>query len=124
MQASESVRATILLAHGSRDPLWREPIETVAKQVRELSSEVHVRCAYLELTAPDLHVCVAELVAQGVTSITVLPLFLGMGKHARDDLPLLLKQLHTSHPNIQIDIKPTIGEQAQVIQLLARLALS
>lgn len=121
---TDTARGLILLAHGSRDPLWRKPIEAVASQIRDLAPAVHVRCAYLELTDPDLPSSVDELAALSVTSITVMPLFLGVGRHAREDLPRLLAALQSSHPHITFDLKPAIGEDAQVIELMARIALS
>ena len=121
---SNMVRATILFAHGSRDPLWRKPIEAVASQIRQTAPSVHVRCAYLEIMEPDLPDCVAELVTLGVTSITVVPLFLGVGKHAREDLPLLMAALQTRHPQIAFKLRPAIGEETQMIELMARIALS
>lgn len=120
----DPARGTILLAHGSRDPLWRKPIEAVAEQMRALAPAVHVRCAYLELSAPDLPASAEQLVTLGVTAITVVPVFFGVGKHARDDLPLLMSALQAAHPAVTFDLKPAIGEQAQVIELIARIALS
>jgi sirohydrochlorin cobaltochelatase len=120
----DAKRGTILLSHGSRDPLWRKPIEAVAAQVRVLAPSVSVRCAYMELTAPDLNTCAAELISLGVSSITVLPLFFGMGKHAREDLPLLMEKLQARHPQIAFNLRPPVGEEAQVIELMARMALS
>lgn len=124
MTKRNAVRGTILFAHGSRDPLWREPIEAVARQIRLLTPDHPVRCAYLEITEPDLATSAAELATLGLTSITVLPLFLGVGKHARDDLPRLMTTLQANHPSIVFELKPAIGEEAQVIELLARLAIS
>lgn len=121
---SDTAHGTILLGHGSRDPLWRQPIEAVASRIRNLAPALHVRCAYLELTLPDLSISAAELATLGVTSITVLPLFLGVGKHARDDLPLQIAALQARHPDIAFNLRPAIGEEAQVIELLARIALS
>lgn len=120
----ETVRATILFSHGSRDPLWRQPIEAVASHIRGIAPEVQVRCAYLELTDPDLPTSVDELVALGVTAITVVPMFLGVGRHAREDLPLLMTGLQTRYPQIAFNLKPAIGEDAQIIELMARIALS
>ena len=54
MTDSPFKHAIILFAHGSRDSLWRRPIEAVADQVKQLSPETEVACAYLELTEPDL----------------------------------------------------------------------
>ena len=56
-------RAIVLFAHGSRDPLWRAPIEAVATRIAQQAPDCPVRCAYLELTTPDLPQAVADLVA-------------------------------------------------------------
>lgn len=113
----------ILFAHGSRDPLWHRPMEAVATRIADLDAQTPVRCAYLELTTPDLPTCAAALVAEGVSHITILPLFLGVGKHAREDLPQLLATLKTRHPDVTFTLQPAIGEDARVVDLLARMAL-
>jgi len=121
---TDKLHGTILFAHGSRDPLWRKPIEAVAAQVQLIAPAVHVRCAYLELTAPDLPTSAAELVALGVGSITVVPMFLGVGKHAREDLPVLMSNLETSFPHITFTLRPSIAEESEVIEVMARIAIS
>ena len=121
---SDTKRGTILFAHGSRDPLWRKPTEAVASHIREIAPAVHVSCAYLELMTPDLLTSAAELATLGVTSITVVPLFLGVGKHAREDLPVLMAALQATYPQIVFSLRPAIGEETQVIELMARIALS
>ena len=115
---------TILFAHGSRDLLWRKPIEAVAARISEMAPQVHVRCAYLELSVPDLATSANELIALGVNQITVLPLFLGVGKHAREDLPVLVQELRLAHPTVEVNLRPAIGEDALMIELMARIALS
>lgn len=115
---------TILFAHGSRDPLWRKPIEAVASRITELAPMVHVRCAYLELSTPDILASADELISLGINELTVLPLFLGVGKHAREDLPMLIAALRAKHPLVQINLRPAVGEDAQMIDLMARIALT
>ena len=115
--------AVILFAHGSRDPLWRRPMEAVAVRMRADSPEVPVRCAYLELTAPDLPAAAAELLALGATAIRVVPVFLGTGKHAREDLPLVMDQLRADHPTVTWELRPAVGEDARLLDLIATLAL-
>ena len=80
----------VLFAHGSRDPLWRRPIEAVATAIAARAPKAAVACAYLELVEPDLPTAVNRLLAQGARHVRVLPLFFGMGKHAREDLPELV----------------------------------
>ena len=116
-------RAIVLLAHGSRDPRWREPIEAVARRIEARAPGVAVRCAYLELTAPDLSTVARQLVGLGTTQLRVLPMFLGMGRHAREDLPRLVQSLRQAHPQLVVDLQPAVGENAALIELLADLAL-
>ncbi len=117
-------RGTVLFAHGSRDPLWRKPMEAVAQRVAQLAPNEPVRCAYLEMSTPDLTNSVAELVSLGVMNIVVVPLFLGVGKHAREDLPLLIEAMKLSHPQVSFDLKPAVGENPEMIELLAQIALA
>jgi sirohydrochlorin cobaltochelatase len=116
-------RGVILFAHGSRDPLWHKPMEAVADQVRALDPQARVACAYLELTEPDLPSTARQLVAQGVQQLTVVPMFLGVGRHAREDLPLLVEDMRREHPGVDIQLQAAVGENPQLVSLLAKIAL-
>jgi sirohydrochlorin cobaltochelatase len=115
-------RAVILFGHGSRDPLWRQPIDAVAARLRSRNASLLVRCAFLELDTPDLAGATAELVDEGATRISVLPMFLGTGRHAREDLPALVEKLRSRHRGVAIELRPAIGEDARVLDLLAQIA--
>ncbi|MEO7954121.1 MAG: CbiX/SirB N-terminal domain-containing protein, partial [Polaromonas sp.] len=80
-RATPPARTIVLLAHGSRDPLWRMPIEAVADQIRARQPDAVVCCAYLEMCSPSLPDAAASLIAGGALEIRVFPLFLGVGKH-------------------------------------------
>lgn len=118
-----ATRGLVLFAHGSRDPRWREPVQAVARRVAELEPGLGVRCAYLEIVPPDLPSAAMELIAGGALSISVFPLFLGMGKHLREDLPELVAQLRASHPGVTFQLRQAAGEAPEVIDLLARMAV-
>ena len=115
--------ALVLFAHGSRDPLWRAPIEAVAARIRQQAPGRPVRCAYLELCSPDLPQAVAELVALGAGAVTVVPMFLGTGRHAREDLPVLLDTLRATHPQLSITVQGAVGEDPRMTALMADIAL-
>lgn len=116
-------KAIILFGHGSRDPLWRLPMETVAARLRALQPDLPVRCAYLELDAPSLPEAAAELVASGAAQVSIVPMFLGTGRHAREDLPALVDQLRASHPGVDFALQKPVGEDARVLDLIAQIAL-
>ncbi len=129
----------ILFAHGSRDPLWRKPIESVAQQLQQRQATLPVSCAYLELCEPSLPDAVQQMLnaiysianksintganpSNGI-KIRIIPMFLGMGKHAREDLPLMAQQLRLDHPQVQFEVAATVGEDARLTALLADIAL-
>lgn len=116
-------RGIVLFGHGSRDPLWRLPMESVAARLRTLHPQAPVRCAYLELQAPDLATAAGELVGLGVGALTIVPMFLGTGRHAREDLPRLVEELRTLHPGVEVVLRPPVGEDARVVELLANIAV-
>lgn len=114
--------AIILLAHGSRDPLWRQPIEAVAGHIRARQPGLAVRCAYMELCEPGLPAALDDLAAQGAACISIVPLFLGAGRHVRDDLPRQVQALALAHPHIDLRLQPPIGEDERVTALMADIA--
>jgi sirohydrochlorin cobaltochelatase len=116
--------AIILFAHGSRDPLWRVPIEAVATEIRRRHPAALVSCAYLELCLPSLPQAADDMVAARATHIRVFPLFLGVGKHAREDLPLIVEEIRSKHPQVRLELLATAGESAQLTALLADIALA
>jgi sirohydrochlorin cobaltochelatase len=118
-----SKNAIILFGHGSRDALWHLPIQAVAERIRTTSPSTTVTCAYLELTEPSLGVATANLIEMGVSSITILPMFLGVGRHAREDLPALIDELKQNHPKTSFQVQPAVGENPAVLDLLAKIAL-
>ncbi|PUE44244.1 cobalamin biosynthesis protein CbiX [Limnohabitans sp. 2KL-51] len=113
----------ILFAHGSRDPLWRLPIDAVAERVRAQQPNLPVAVAFLELTAPDLPSTVEVLMKQGVNHLRIVPMFLGVGRHAREDLPDLVQGLTEAYPQMSFELLPAIGEHPAMTALMAEIAV-
>lgn len=119
-----SKKANLFFAHGARDVTWRECIDNVVRRARELDPKTPSCCAFLELMQPDLPRAVAQLDAMGVTEITIVPLFLGLGKHAREDLPKLIEQLRVTYPAITFTQTRFAGADPSIVDALANMALS
>ena len=108
-------KAIVLCAHGSRDPEWARPFERIAAALSK-REQFLVKLAYLELMQPSLDAAIAELVASGVASIRIVPLFFGAGGHVREDLPRLVA---AANPPVKVTIDAQIGEQAEVVEAIA-----
>ncbi|AVP57721.1 sirohydrochlorin chelatase [Pulveribacter suum] len=116
------VGGVILFAHGSRDPLWRAPMEAVRARLQAAQPRLLCHCAYLELCEPSLQAAVAELAGLQVAHIAVVPMFLGAGRHVREDLPGIVAALRDCHPELRITLRPPIGEDARMLALMADIA--
>lgn len=116
-------RAIVLLAHGSRDAQWARPVEAVAAAIRARAPGEPVHCGYLELAQPSFEAAVDAALAAGARDLRIVPLFLGLGRHAREDLPRRIAALQAAHPGVHVELRPAIGEEPELVELMARIAL-
>ena len=117
------MHATILLAHGSRDPDSKRPVEAIAVRMRMLEPQHTVSCAYIENMQPDLLACVQSLAAQDLQSLSIFPLFLGAGKHVREDIGKLADLVRQRHPGVSVRLIGMMGDHPEFTHLMAQLAL-
>jgi sirohydrochlorin cobaltochelatase len=106
----------ILFAHGSREPEWAQPLETIARQ---LSGEFIVELAYLERMKPTLDEAVDSVVAKGTRRVRIVPVFLGVGGHLKEDLPRLFQAARARHAGLEIVLEQTIGERKEITDAIA-----
>jgi sirohydrochlorin cobaltochelatase len=111
-------RSLILFAHGARAASWAAPFERLRALTQERMPGVPVSLAFLELMEPRLPAHVADLVAQGVTGATIVPVFLGQGGHLLRDLPLMVDQLRLDHPQVAIEVAGAVGEDPDVLKAM------
>ena len=111
-------RALVLFAHGARAQSWAAPFEKLRALAQARMPDVPVSLAFLELMEPRLPEHVASLAAQGVTGLTIVPVFLGQGGHLLRDLPLMVGQLRDDHPQLAIEVAGAVGEDPQVLNAM------
>lgn len=114
--------AIVLFAHGSSDPAWAVPFEKIRTRVAA-QTEQTVALAFLERMSPSLEEAVGRLASEGSTTITLVPLFLAVGGHMRNDLPAMVKDAEQKH-RVAISVKPAIGESEKMIDALAEWSIA
>lgn len=110
-------RAVVLFAHGARDPRWAEPLEALRRRLEQRGCRVAV--AFLELMTPTLAEVVAALAAGGDRAIEIVPVFLGQGGHVREDLPRLVDDVRSRHPQVDLRLAHAVGEDDGVLDAIA-----
>ena len=113
------MRGIVLFAHGSRDPEWARPFETLRDLVRRQRPECPIEIAYLEQMAPPLDQAVATLVEEGASSIAIFPIFMAQGGHLKHDVPRLVDALRPKHPNVPIALESALGDVPEVLEGIA-----
>lgn len=113
----------ILFAHGSRDPLWRIPFESILEKTREMHTGP-VALAFLECMEPSLQKAIDMLASEDIKQIKVIPLFLAAGSHVRKDLPEMIKTAQAKHPDISINTTAAIGEHPEIQMGIASFAVN
>lgn len=112
-------RSLILFAHGARAASWALPFQRLRELTQARTPDVAVSLAFLELMEPRLPAQVAQLVADGVQEITVVPVFLGQGGHLLRDLPLMIGQLRLDYPALAIKVVGAVGEDPAVLDAMS-----
>jgi sirohydrochlorin cobaltochelatase len=111
--------ATILFAHGARDPEWTRPFQRIRDKMLARQPDAMVVLAFLELVPPSLEQAVEKLVSQGYSHIRVVPLFMAQGSHLKQDLPQKLEALRKHYPQLAINASLPIGDADDVLDAIA-----
>jgi sirohydrochlorin cobaltochelatase len=113
----------ILIAHGSRNPRWRAPVEALVESLQAALGPDRVRLAYMEHAPPTLMDVAADAVRAGAKRIQVLPLFLTAEGHVDRHIRPLVDQLRKDHAPVEVELLPPVGQHPLFRELLHRIAL-
>lgn len=111
----------VLLAHGARDPSWREPFERILDRVQS-GAEGPASLAFLDHMEPGVSSACEQLAALGVSKIVLVPLFLGVGGHVKGDVPKLVAEA-SAKTGVAIEITQAVGETEFLVQSIADVSL-
>jgi sirohydrochlorin cobaltochelatase len=118
------MKGIILFGHGSRTAEYIRPFERIRDAIAAQQPDAMVELGFLELTQPSLDESIECLVRRGVTEISVVPIFIGPGRHVLKDLPHLAANAMDRHPALKISLAAPVGEAQEVIDAMAKFALS
>jgi sirohydrochlorin cobaltochelatase len=112
----------ILLAHGSPDPRWRAPFQTLAEAVGREQGGSRVKLAYMEFSPPTLADAARQARQEGFTVLRLLPLFMAAGAHVERDIPAQADTLRRNFPELTVEILPVVGEHPRVRAALQEIS--
>ncbi len=116
-----SAGALVLLAHGSRDARWRQPVEALRELLRARGARVEL--AYLQFCPPTLAEALAACAARGEREVLVVPLFLSGGGHLLRDVPEAIASAAALQPTLAVRSAGALGEEPEVLEAMASAVL-
>ncbi len=111
-------RGVVLVDHGSRAPAANAHLDKVAEAIASERPQLIVETAHMESAAPDLSTAIASAIARGATEITVLPYFLGPGRHTTEDIPTQTEAARAHHPDVPIHLASPLGHQPAMTEAI------
>jgi len=91
----------VLWSHGSSQSDWSSALEKLQKRLQLEKPDVEWRLAFLERQSPSLE----EVLQQTTqTHVNILPLFLGAGKHVKEDLPRQIEVLEKTFASKKLQL--------------------
>ncbi|MDO6527854.1 sirohydrochlorin chelatase [Motilimonas sp. 1_MG-2023] len=118
------MKALVVIAHGSRNPLANEELQ---KMVLQLSQQPEnnqfdfFKAGYLELASPSINECLDELLEKGVTEFVIFPYFLNSGVHVLKDIPKVVTHYQTTYPDHQFSLLTHFGAAPGILGLVTQL---
>ncbi len=111
-------RAVLLVDHGSRRAVANEQLEEIARRLRARLSDSIVETAHMELVPPSVADGIDACVEAGASEIVVHPYFLAPGSHTTTDIPRLVREAISRHPNVSVRISPPLGAHDKLIDVI------
>jgi sirohydrochlorin cobaltochelatase len=107
--------ALLIVGHGTRDPAGQAECDELVSLVREARPGLRVALGYLELCPPPITETIEELVVEGVTDVTVVPLVLLAAGHAKGDVPAAVVRARLQYPEVTFRYAAPLGIHPDVL---------
>jgi len=120
------MRALLIVAHGSRRATSNDEVRALTEQLRPQAEAefAHVACAFLELADPLIPDGLEQCLQAGAEEVVLLPYFLSAGRHVAEDIPNIVAEFTTAHPELKVQIAPYLGTAPQLPTTLLQLAIN
>ncbi len=90
----------------------------VAAELKTTGQYGIVECAFLEMSQPDIPIGLTTCRDLGATRIIVIPYFLHLGNHVRQDLPRLIGEWQSANPAIGVTTGQHLDYSPKLVELV------
>ena len=108
----------LVIAHGSRARETETSLDAVLEMVSTKLPDTIIESAFMEFSERTVDKGISALAAAGVTEIKVVPYFLFMGIHMKEDIPALVAENAENYPGIKIKLGQHLGVDERLADIL------
>jgi len=111
------MKGILVVGHGSRSKEAFEVFNKVLDNFR-LKVEDNVEGCFMELCSPNIPDTIEVMYKNGIRDIIVVPYFLFLGIHMKEDVPGILKEIKTKYGDLKISMAKPIGYNNIIADIL------
>ena len=112
------MKGVLVIAHGSRATESEAALDSVVAIVKERLPDVPIECSFMGYSDRTVEKGIRALVDKNVTEIRVVPYFLFMGIHMKEDIPEMIAELTKDYPNISISMGQPLGLDTRLAEIV------
>ena len=112
------MKGVLVIAHGSRATETEAVLDAIVNMVKEKMPETIIEGAFMGMSERTVEKGVAALAAQNITEIKIVPYFLFMGIHLKEDIPNMISELVADNPDIIITMTEPLGADPRLAEIV------
>ena len=112
------MQGILVVAHGSRAKETEATLEAIVGMVKAKLPDTIIECAFMEFSERTIEKGVSALVSKSVTEIKVVPYFLFMGIHMKEDIPNLVAECAAVYPGVKITMAEPLGLDMRLAEII------
>lgn len=117
------MKGILIVDHGSTKHEANHMLEGMAELIQMMAgSDIVVRCAHMELAAPDIATGFASCVEGGANDVTVFPYMLSPGRHSTSDIPRMVADVARAFPRVSFSVTPAFGLHEKLAEVVLERA--
>jgi sirohydrochlorin ferrochelatase len=110
--------AILIMAHGSRVAEANDAVREIAAMVKDMSGQDIVEVSFREQHLPNIQQGIDACVAQGADRVLLIPYFLFVGAHVREDLPEEMAEARNRHPGVEFAMGNHLGAHRKLAEIV------
>ncbi len=110
--------AILLMAHGSRIPEANDAVHAIAAMVKEMTGNPIVEVSFREQHLPAIQQGIDACVAKGAERVLLIPYFLFVGAHVREDLPAEMVEAKKRYPRVEFAMGKHLGVHRKLAEIV------